>query len=373
MKIFQSTGLSLFFAICVSPWFACAQEPAKRSSQETPDWVTSMPVSMNGKLRNGKLSDYPTWRKGTEKTKWHDLYPGSWCTDHLVFWKAEDFFDDLQVVQLCKAISKADVDEMKRLIEAGVDINTVGVGGMTPLFWAFFLETDPRPFGLLLKHGADPNQTVVGPKVPYSAYGTAVTHLVCMSSYNRHFKNVFEAGGDPNLPAKKNLIYAGPMPPYCQLRPWAPDSAERMQLLIDKGARLDVVLNTTPFIAARCTHQEEFCKMILVAIKGGGDYKRVHRETYFDEYEDCYFRPIHRLALAEPKANERPRSEQTHFRALVKWLDDHGESFDEAKADLKQWRIWIIQRRRDLIEKQHQERLKLKKKQPVIPKTNQKK
>lgn len=71
-------------------------------------------------------------------------------------WKAEDFFDDTQVVSLCKAIEADDLAEMKRLIEAGADVNAKGKGSMTPLMWAFPDNKFDR-FKLLLENGADPN------------------------------------------------------------------------------------------------------------------------------------------------------------------------------------------------------------------------
>jgi hypothetical protein len=37
-------------------------------------------------------------------------------------WKAEDYFDDPQVIALCKAIEANDLAEIDRLIAAGVDV-----------------------------------------------------------------------------------------------------------------------------------------------------------------------------------------------------------------------------------------------------------
>ena len=47
-------------------------------------------------------------------------------------WNAEDFFDDPQVVALCRAIEAKDLREIDRLIAAGADANALGRDNMTP-------------------------------------------------------------------------------------------------------------------------------------------------------------------------------------------------------------------------------------------------
>ncbi|MBB3209868.1 hypothetical protein FHS27_005713 [Rhodopirellula rubra] len=85
--------------------------------------------------------------------------PGVKRTFHqAVGWKAEDFFNDSAVIELCDAIEANDVAKMKQLIAEGVDVNAVGDGGVTPLLWAF-VDNQPERFQLLLEHGADPNDS----------------------------------------------------------------------------------------------------------------------------------------------------------------------------------------------------------------------
>ena len=73
-----------------------------------------------------------------------------------VGWKAEDYFQDPQVISLCKAIETDNIAEMERLIAAGADVNAIGKDGMTPLLWAF-PEEKPERCECLLHHGANPN------------------------------------------------------------------------------------------------------------------------------------------------------------------------------------------------------------------------
>jgi hypothetical protein len=52
------------------------------------------------------------------------------------------YFDDPKVQQLCRSIRSNKLDEMHRLIAAGVNVNTQGDGGITPLVWAL-AQTNP--------------------------------------------------------------------------------------------------------------------------------------------------------------------------------------------------------------------------------------
>jgi ankyrin repeat protein len=66
------------------------------------------------------------------------------------------YFADRQVQQLCRAINTNNLDEMRRLIKQGVDVNMQGDGGITPLIWAF-AKNKPEAFRLLLENKADPD------------------------------------------------------------------------------------------------------------------------------------------------------------------------------------------------------------------------
>ena len=111
-------------------------------------------------------------------------------------WKAEDYFNDPQVVALCRAIEANDIAEIARLVMAGANVNAQGKGRMTPLLWAFPDNKLDR-FQRLLEHGADPNVIIesdFNTRGGMSA-GNSVTHMACNTSFPGYFEAVFAHGG----------------------------------------------------------------------------------------------------------------------------------------------------------------------------------
>jgi len=342
-----------------------AQEPSKRDSDELPAWVETMPVSMNGKLPTGSL-----WIKGWEKKHWHNYTAGRWVGRD---WKPEEFFKDPDVIKLCHAILKSDIATMEKLIKSGVDVNAVGIDGMNPLYWAFHMDTDPRPFELLLKNGANPNQIVhhrakkQTKKGLVSEVGFAVVHLVSMREYNRQFKNVFENGGDPNLNSENIL---GRLPPYRLFWPSAPDALERIQLWGKKGATFDKKSDDgMSFVCGNCIGgEEESLQLCYLALRAGADHSLSYKveemgslvtwATGRTEYKGCYFRMIHFMALNEQKARQRRKSEQKYYLRVLNYLEQRGESLKDAHQDLKRWKTMVADGNLNDIEKEHQQREK---------------
>ena len=75
------------------------------------------------------------------------------------------YFSDKQIQQLCLAISENRLDEIKRLLRQGADVNAQGDGGITPLFWSFS-QKKPEAFRLLLAKGANPDLRLVD-EIPF--------------------------------------------------------------------------------------------------------------------------------------------------------------------------------------------------------------
>ena len=87
----------------------------------------------------------------------------------------EYFFKNPKVVELCNAISNKDEPKVDNLLNQGIDINTIGKDGMTPLLWAFN-SNDKNIYEMVLKKGADPN-------IKITARGwknSSVMSLVCL-------------------------------------------------------------------------------------------------------------------------------------------------------------------------------------------------
>jgi hypothetical protein len=255
-------------------------------------------------------------------------------------WKAEDYFADPKVIALCKAIEANDLAEMERRVKAGADVNAQGKGKMTPLLWAFADNKLPS-FKWLLEHGANPNVVVesdFGTKGQILV-GDSVTHMVCLTSLPGYFDAVFDHGGDPNLPfsLKWGLGLADQNYPPLKavtseklgLKP--DEKLKRIKRLIALGADMNVLTpNATPVMYA-VLWPGQF-ELALAMLEGGADFRR-----YMDDEAK---RLIHVVAMQERRLVEYSPEKRAQFQALVKWLKDHGESYEEAKADLERWASW---------------------------------
>jgi len=254
-------------------------------------------------------------------------------------WKAEDYFADPKVIALCKAIEANDLAEIERLVKSGADVNTQGKGEMTPLLWAFPDNKLPR-FKRLLEHGANPNVVVesdFGTK-GHIREGDSVTHLACSTSFPGYFDAVFDHGGDPNQPffLKLGLGLANQNYPPLKavigaLGPKPEEKLERVTRLIALGADMNVLTpNSTPVMYA-VLWPGQF-DLALLMLEAGADFRK-----YMD---DDSTRVIHLVAMQEDRLNGYSPEKRAKFWELVKWLEDHGESYEEAKADLARWASW---------------------------------
>ncbi|TWU19084.1 Ankyrin repeats (3 copies) [Allorhodopirellula heiligendammensis] len=161
---------------------------------------------------------------------------------------AVDFFEDEQVVELCEAIEDNDLDEMKRLIAAGVDVNTIGKDGITPLFWAF-PDNQLERFVLLLKKEADPNVRLTSdlglPNVFRS--GDTVMHLAARSQFPTQFLEVIKHGGNPTVPGRHGDTVLHEI-----IRAGVRNADERIAAAVAKGADINAIdhLEATPIETA---------------------------------------------------------------------------------------------------------------------------
>ena len=259
-----------------------------------------------------------------------NLLPGG-TTHQRCGWKAEDYFTDPQVIALCHAIEANDLAEMERLVKAGADVNAQGNDKMTPLLWAFPDNQLPR-FKWLLEHGANPNVVVEGEFNTGQSIsrGDSVTLMVCKTSHPGYFEAVFDNGGDPNIK------HVGPLgrshtPLFTVISRAAGDKQSKIKRLIELGADMNALaLGTTPLgMAVGWGGQYDLALMMLMA---GANFRT------FDE--DEVQRLIHRVAGQERRLNEYTPEQRAGFHELVKWLEDHGESYEEAKADIARWDSW---------------------------------
>lgn len=250
-------------------------------------------------------------------------------------WKAEDYFDDPQVVALCKAIEANDLKQIDRLVAAGADVNTQGEGKMTPLLWAYPDDKLVR-FKRLLEHGANPNVIIesdFNTRGGMSA-GDSVTHMACKTEFTGYFEAVFDHGGDVNL-INSGKGNRSDTPLHITIKFGGVNRKSRIEMLLDRGADINYMNEgelTPPMQAVTWFGQYDIALLLL---KSGADY-RIYKP-------DSNSRLIHSVvAAANRQGSKYWTSEQrANYQELVKWLEAHGESADEARADIKRWTSWV--------------------------------
>ncbi len=249
-------------------------------------------------------------------------------------WKAEDYFTDPKVIALCKAIEAKDLAEMDRLVKAGADVNAQGKGKMTPVLWAFPDDQLPR-FKWLLEHGANPNVIVesdFGTR-GYISAGESVTHMACKTDFAGYFDAVFDHGGDPNL-RRTGASGRDATPLFNVITAGGGNRKEKVQRLIAAGADMNALSggSTAPMEAAGWFTQND---LVLLMLDAGADFRK------YDRHE-CQ-RLIHLVVRQEfgtVGLKALTPQMQADREAVIKWLEDHGESYEAAKADIERWDSW---------------------------------
>ena len=212
--------------------------------------------------------------------RWDLLPEDRW--HNRVRWKAEDYFEDPKVIELCKAVERNDLEAMTRLIDEGADAGAVGKLGMTVLVWALPDDKFER-FELLLKRGADPNVIMktelgtrsekVSPFVRHDCrfyHGQSISHLVVKFMPRKYFDAVFDHGGDVNLTAPRHDDHANLFD--VAIRDSREDFALRLIPLVkDLNSNRDGV--DPPLFAAASRGQS---KLMFAMIEAGADYTRFH-------------------------------------------------------------------------------------------------
>jgi ankyrin repeat protein len=165
-------------------------------------------------------------------------------------WNAEDFFDDPQVIALCRAIEAKDLQEIDRLIAAGADANALGKDNMTPLLWAFadlFKEKNLAVFIKILEAGADPNVQITsnfGVNLGNDTSiwtGTSVMELAALVRVPGYFEAVMRHGGNPNL-VSKAYEHNTPLHSIASRHSIGHiNRVEQAKLLLDAGADINAV------------------------------------------------------------------------------------------------------------------------------------
>lgn len=255
-------------------------------------------------------------------SKWHKKFS----------WKAEDYFDDPKVIALCRAIEADDIAEIDRLVAAGANVNAQGKHKMTPLLWAY-PDNKLKRFKRLLELGANPNIIVESDFNTRGGLraGDSVTYMACKTSFPGYFEAVFANGGDPNLIT--NGIISKETPLFAIIQGSASNKLAKVKILIDKGADLDHLDGsgmTSTMTAVGWGGQFDIALLLLEAGADPGIYQsnQAQKLTHVMVRQETGH-----LQYASPQQKEA-------YQKIVNWLEKHGESLDEARADLKRWATW---------------------------------
>lgn len=246
---------------------------------------------------------------------------------------AEDFFDDSQVVALCKAIERNDFGEMQRLIDAGVDVNALGKDNATPLLWAF-PDDQPVRFEMLLRAGADPNVKLTGNLGVVEAFksGDSVTLRSAMNAFPSHFDLVMRYGGDPNITDK----YGNPILHKTVFL--SVDRHRRIRALVEHGADINA-LDSSGCSAAICavTAFQQY-DLAVTLLDLGCDHK-VPRTGFRS-------RLVHYAVRMEERLHQfSPETQSAHGRLLQK-LADLGEDLEQARKEAEYFDMhWTNQKK----------------------------
>ncbi len=243
------------------------------------------------------------------------------CRRASVEWTPDEYFHDAKVVELCSAIRDGDMEQFKRAIDGGADVNARGKGEMTTLLWALRYE-NKEMFSMLLERGADPNVVFSDAFEVLGDKALSVLHLSSELPDEFYFTEVLKHGGNANLLATRYHV-----PPLCYVSMSVPGRVARVQLLIDHGA--DVELRGLELPLHHAIFQGAF-DVALLLLKNGADPMA---------FRDNDWRTAMHLALREKETRMLiwTADEEKAFHELVAYLDDKGCTREEAEADLRRW------------------------------------
>ncbi|WDI44121.1 ankyrin repeat domain-containing protein [Bremerella sp. P1] len=243
-------------------------------------------------------------------------------------WRANDFFHDEQVIELCDSIDSNNPSKIKRLAEAGADVNAIGKDGMTLLLWAF-ARNNLECFEMLLQKGTNPNLTF------QSRFGTNVIkpgdeiiHLATKASQDGFLGAVLTHDGDPNL------TNANGDTPLCLVISHAPSKKQRIRMLLDAGADINGRGRSGDTPLMRAAGWGGQYGIALFLLQNGAD-PMVRQQPSLLNFVDVFVE----------SENINPKSwttqQQSDFEQIENWLTDHGISVANVRSDHQRWNRWI--------------------------------
>lgn len=137
----------------------------------------------------------------------------------------ENLFSDRGVRALAKAAGQGKIDEIEELVAQGVEVNSQGTKGVTPLFWAL-RKSSLEGFEKLLDLGANPNITFAD---------SSVMHWAARHDDIRFLQKALKYGGNANLMAGE----PSETPLFVTIGVKGAGNEEAMYVLLDAGADIN--------------------------------------------------------------------------------------------------------------------------------------
>jgi uncharacterized protein len=214
---------------------------------------------------------------------------------------SEELFHNPKVLSMAKAAESGDVASIERLLNEGVDVNSLGRGNATVLSRALRAKSKPA-YQFLLEHGANPNVL--------DSHGIGVINLAALEPDPYWLEQALRNGGNANAVSIGNPL--GEVTPLF----FAIDKSRinNVRILIEHGADLDFqdsVGNTPVYYAA----ERQRYDIVLILLEAGADVRLKNKfghgvvdltlnigESYVHESQRPFFLQVNRF-LIERGAN----------------------------------------------------------------------
>ena len=218
--------------------------------------------------------------------------------EYIAFMSLETMFPDESVRALAKAAGEGRIQTVEELVNSGVDVNSSGTKGATPLFWSM---SNYKGFKKLLELGADPN-------VIYGD-GGAVMHWAVEMKDNRFLEAALEHGGNPNIVSTDSFGYTPIFDALSQ-------GIEKVEILLDAGANINAQdsFGWTPVMGAASRIRSV---LVIYLLERGADYK-------IDNGKGVTLASI----LADKAGMLTPEGELERLR-MVEWLESRGVAVEK--------------------------------------------
>lgn len=174
-----------------------------------------------------------------------------------------DFFDDPKIINLCHAVMSGDVQKIDQLVAEGVDVNSRGKGGMTPLLFSM-VGFNKSGLERLMHHGANPNLQTED-KDSYMSFAAQANDA-------DYLKIGLDHGGDPNLQGKmgRTLIFEAAMENNDSVQ-------EVLSLLLDRGANINHLSKGLMENAAMAAARINQYRPAFILLSNGIDYQQKNK------------------------------------------------------------------------------------------------